>query len=200
MRPWLRTRHLWVFAGTAVACAVGLGVLQGGRIAVPIVLGRDGVALWSTFLPLAWAIAVADCFSSKLQSAEIRPSQRVLALDTALLLVMAATGVAVFSTLAGPHESATAAAGHVLAMTGIACSFTLVGGPGLGVLVSSGLLIATTFYAVDAPGGRYVRVFQPDGAPAVALLVGVLACLVAGALILGDRAQVRLGATAGPED
>lgn len=192
MRPWLRTRRVWSPLVAAVACAAALLALEDSFVSMPVALGTDGMAVWTMFLPLVWAVAVADTFASKTQAAEARPSQRALLLDVGLLIVLAVVGAALFGTLVGPHQSAVAAVGHVLLMTGVACAVTLRGGSGAGVLTAVALMIGTTFYGIDAPAGRYVRVFQPDGDPAWTWTVGTFSCLVAGALILGDGARVRL--------
>lgn len=196
MMPWIRTRHWWVVLGTAAVCGLALSVLRARFVALPVLFGTDGMALWTTFLPLLWAVGVADCFSSKTQSAEIRPCRRAVALDACLLLAVAALGVAVFVAAAGRDQPTATTAGHVLAMTGLTTIVTIRGGAAAGVLASSALLMATTFYAADAPAGRYVRLLQPDGDPHWSLIAGLALCLVASADILAGVARVHAGAQA----
>ncbi|MQW76736.1 hypothetical protein GHK92_12690 [Nocardioides sp. dk4132] len=195
MTPWLRTRRVAAPLGAALLCGVVLFALQNRFFVMPVVVGTDGMMLWSTLIPLIWAIGVADCFGSKTQSAEARPARRTLILDAGLLLALAAVGVGVFTAATGPDESATGTAGHVLILTGIACMFAMRAGSAAGALASTSLLIVTSFYGRDAPAGPYIRILQPDGHPTWALFVGVLACLAALALILLDNAAVNLAAT-----
>ena len=198
MTAWLRTRRVWAPGVAVVVCAVGLLVLENSFVSMPVALGTDGMAVWTMFLPLVWAIAVADTFASKTQAVEARPARRTLQLDALLLLVLAVVGAGVFGTLVGPHQSAAGSSGHALLMTGVVCVVTLRGGAGSGVLAAVALLVATTFYGIDAPAGRYVRLLQPDGDPQWTLLMGVVSCVVAGAVLLGDGARVRLAANHRP--
>lgn len=77
--------------------------------------------------------------------------------------------------------------------------FALRAGSAAGALASTALLIVTCCYGRDAPAGPYVRILQPDGNPAWALLVGVLACLTAVAFLVRDGAVVQLAATHRPQ-
>lgn len=195
MTWWLRTRRVWLLCAAVVFCGAGSLALQGRFAAVPVIVGVDGMTMWSTFLPLVWAVAVADCFASKAQSAEVRPSLRAVLVDVALLLGAGAIAAVVFAVATVPPEPDVGAAGHVLIMTGLACSLTLLQGPGASVLAACVVLMISMFYGVDAPAAEYVRVLHPDGNATWALVVGVCACLLACYLMVSGRTKSRLGAT-----
>lgn len=179
MTEWARTRRVWQLAGIASFCFVALMLLEGRRVAAPVAVGTDGQALWSTFLPLLWAMGMADVFASKAQTTELRPGRRLVKLDVALFLGAGVVAAAIFAQGVHPSESSLGGAGHALTMSGLTVWMTLRRGPGAGMLASSGLLLVTTLYGVHAPLGHYVRVLQPDGNPQWAFLVGMLLFLAA---------------------
>lgn len=194
MSPWLRTRRATVPLAATIACALALAALQDRYFAMPVAVGTDGMVLWSTFIPLIWALGIADCFASKTQSVELRPARRTLVLDAGLFLAL--TGIGVGAVLgATRHDSSTGIAGHMLILAGVACVFAARAGAATGALACTALLIITCFYGRNAPAGPYIRILQPDGDPIWALAVGTLACLTALAVLLLDGGTVRLGAT-----
>ncbi len=180
MTSWLRTRRVWMLVAVAAVCAVAAAALTDEVAPMPVAVGTEGRALWSTFLPLLWVIAVADALASKAQYVEGRPGRRLILFDAGLFLSMCLVGTGVFASFAGT-QSPVAVTAHVLVLTGLAGWVTLLGGPGAGVLASSSLLLLTTLYGTRAPLSRHVRVLQPDGDPHWALWVGIVLCL--GALL-----------------
>lgn len=195
MRGWWGTRRGWLPLCVLLISAPAAYVLNTKAIVLPIVFGVDGLVLGSTFLPLLWALAAADCFASKSQAAEIRPARRLLMADTTMMGVYGIAAAATFAIFSGPHEAVTGAAGHALLMTGLGCAVAMRAGAGAASLALCALLMSTILYGKDAPAGRYVRVLQPDGEPTWAFGVGAAAFVVALAICAAGLHPSRLGAT-----
>lgn len=195
MSAWWRTRRAWWALVALGLCAPAAYVLQTRALVLPIAFGADGLVLGTTFLPLIWSLAVADCFASKSQAVEVRPARRLLVADVALLTGFALAAATTFAFFAGPHQAATGAAGHALLLTGVAVVIAMRAGTGPAALVMCALLMTTTLYGLDAPGGRYVRVLQPDGDPTWAFLVGGVSIAAAIVMCIAGATKTRLGAT-----
>ncbi|CUR58628.1 membrane hypothetical protein [metagenome] len=196
MRLWASQRRIWLLVVTIGLVTAGALWLQSRAFAMPTIIGSGGMALWATFLPLIWAVAVADAFSSKTQGAEARPGPRVAGLDL-LLFVLATTTAATAACLAAGGQSATATTAHILIMSGLACMVTLSVGAASAMLAGSALMAITTPYGHSAFAGSYVRVLQPDGDTTWSLIVGITLCLCA-CLMLATRATtINLSRTAG---
>lgn len=162
--------------------------------------GSSGV-LASTFLPLAWAAAVADGFGARCQSVEARPSgslpglSRLGIFDASLFSAVVAIAAISYSIVVVVSGSALAGTGPMLVLSGVSCVATLRAGPAAGALAASALLIVTTVYGAAAPAAQYVRILQPDGDPLWSLACGLVVCAVACWLLLTDRVATQLSAT-----
>ncbi|MEZ5094585.1 hypothetical protein [Nocardioides sp.] len=175
MSTWLRVRHVPTLCLVALLCLLLAGAVGGRQLLLPVVVGNEGRAVWSTFLPLVWAMAVCDAFATTGQGVEARPGRRLRSADSLLFAGCCTIGVVVFLPGAGSVPP-LATAGHVLTLTGLAGLVTLWRGAGAGALATTSLLIVTTLYGVQAPLGRLVRVLQPDGSTAAAWVVGTALC------------------------
>lgn len=192
---WARVRRAWLLVAAIALLVMGLTKLNERSFSLPALFGSGGFVLWTTFLPLLWAVAVADSFAAKTQAAEARPGRRVAGLDLALFLVSTAAAAAAFVVLGGSAETPTSAVAHVLIMSGLACSVTLLAGAGGGVLAASALVVVTTPYGRTGFAAGYVRVLQPDGHATWSLAVGIVLCATACCLLVTRRTTIRLGGT-----
>jgi hypothetical protein len=190
-----RVATLGVVLALLVAGLVGLG---GRSFALPAIFGTGGYVLWSTFLPLLWAVAVADCFAAKTQAVEARPARHVALLDLSLNAGATALACVAFVALGSGAEPPAAAVAHVLIMSGLAGATTLLAGPGPAVLAASALVVITTPYGRSGLGAGFVRILQPDGHLAWSLFVGGALSALACVLLATARTRVRLGRTDGP--
>ncbi|MGD9957957.1 hypothetical protein [Nocardioides sp.] len=181
MSLWANQRRIWILVITVGLVAPGALWLQSRAFVMPAIIGSGASALWATFLPLVWAVAVADAFSSKTQGAEARPGPRVAILDL-LLFLLATSTAATAACLATGGESVSATTAHILIMSGLA---------------ASALMVITTPYGHTAFAGTYVRILQPDGNTTWSLTVGIALCGGACFLLSTRRTTINLGQTAG---
>lgn len=196
MRLWARGRRVLPLA-VCLFLLVLAGSAVGERSAVvPVVLGTGGGSIrLAGLVPLLWAAVVADAFAGRGQAAEIRSSRRLGVLDAAYLCGVSAVAALVLARFATVGAPALSGAGAVLIASGLACAVTLRRGPGDGVFAVCALLVGTSVYAMDAPGARYIRVFQPDGDLRWSIACGLLLTAMACWLLLSNRIRTRFRPT-----
>lgn len=183
---WMRVRHVPVLCLVALACLLLAHAVGDHRLLMPVVVGNEGKSLWSTFLPLVWAMAICDAFATTGEGVEARPGLRTRVADSLLFVGSCVLGASIFLPGADPVQP-IATAGHVLTLTSLACLVTLMRGAGAGALAASSLLIITTLYGVQAPAGRIVRVLQPDGSVTAAWSLGIVLAAVTLVTLLRHR-------------
>lgn len=186
---WLRVRRLPSLLVVASVCLCLTAALGNRLLPLPVVVGNEGRALWSTFLPLAWAMAVADSFTDAGAGAELRPALRTRVFDVILFLGCCIVGVLVFLPAAGEAVSPTATVAHVAILTSLAASVTLMRGPGEAALVTSSLLVVTTLYGIQAPAADMVRILQPDGNVAASLSLAASLFVITVIALIWPRSQ-----------
>lgn len=200
---WLRTRRIAAMVATLVV-VLTLGVMLGRRsLVLPTLFGTgaNGV-LATTFLPLAWAVALADGFAARCQAVEARPATtrtmpfaRSGVLDAGLFIGAVTLAASSYAALVVPSGTPITGLGPVMVLSGVACVGTVRAGPAYGTLAASMLLIATIVYGPGAPGSPFVRVVELDGDARTSFGCGLVVCVLVTWLLLTDRVTRRLGAT-----
>jgi hypothetical protein len=171
---WLRVRRRWVLAGAFGVLALGLVILGDRSGALPTVIGGgSNNLLWSSLIPLAWAAALAYSFDSKAATVETRPGHRLIRLDTALFVATTAGVDLLFLGVGAVSGPTLGVVAHVMILSGLACSLTLLAGAGAGIMGATALLLLTSSYNPRLEGARYVRVLQPEGALRWSLLLAM---------------------------
>ncbi len=199
MMLWLRARHAWWMVAALVAM-LGFDRLVGGlSLSVPALFGGGANFVFlRTYLPLIWAVAIADSFAGRGFSIEGRPAllpsvamSRLGLLDAGLFVVASSTAAALFSGFQSGGLSGTA---PVLVLSGVACIGTLRAGPAVGAFASTMLMLLTSVYPRTAPAARFIHILQPDGEPAWSTTCGILVGLAAAGLLATNSARTRLRA------
>lgn len=193
MMLWLRVRRAWELLAGCLLMVLAVTVLSGEGFALPAVFGSLNVVQWTTFVPLAWSMAVADVLSAKTQAVEARVGGHVARFDLGLFLAATLAGCLAFAGVqAVSGADISTAIAQVLIMTGLAGTLTLRRGPAAAVLGCAGVVVVSTPYGPDAFLGQYIRVLQDDGNPWWALAVGVVLCVAASILVATRRVRVNL--------
>lgn len=193
MTLWLRSRRVkWLVLVLFVVA--GLTRVSGDwAVVLPLIYGEGGHSFLATFIPVIWAAMLTDSMTGRTRSVEARPARRLCRLD-AILYLSAVTGAAVAFCLLDPYAgNHLARMGPALVLSGIACVVGLLRGPAAGMFTACGVLLGTSVYGSDAPGGGFVRVLEPDGYAVWSLACGAALTAHTCLILLTDRAAQSCG-------
>lgn len=193
MPLWFKVRRVVRLLTAIVAMAVISAVLGQGPLTLPTAFGAGGFSTPATFIPLVWAIALADSYASRLGSVEVRPRPILALLDTGLFCSMSLMAALSFAVIAAGSTGPLRAGLHIFIVSGIAVAGTLLAGPSAATLAASTLMVATTVYGRSAPAADLVRVLQPDGNLGASMLAAMVSFGGALALLLVSRPSTDLG-------
>lgn len=187
---WARTRRALPLA-LVLCAALAIGASAGSRsVVLPVLFGSVGSrSALTSFTPLLWGIAVADAFSSRRTSMEVRPAGRLARVDASFLALIAATSGLSFSLFATPTGANGFGFGSMLIVSGLACGVTLRFGPSASAFSVATLVFTTAVYGMDAPASRYVRVFEPEAPRWWSIGLGLLLVGWSCVLLFTDRVQ-----------
>ena len=188
---WARARRIPVLILTLVALALLLRIGRGQALMAPTVLGGGAAAMtWSTLVPLLWAAGLCACFDSAGAPAEQRPLRRLGRLD-ALLYSGGIVAFALTTLLMDDSTAWTQALAHSAALGGLATAVTVSWDAGAGAMAATAAVLITSSFSPHLAAAPYVRILQPEGDTAFAVVVALVLSAVAVSALLGNAGSKR---------
>lgn len=195
MTLWARARRIPLVIVSLVVLGLLLRLGRGHVLVIPTVVGGGAASvLWSTFLPLLWAVVLCAAFESVGSPVEQRPGRHVVRLDCSLFLI-GTLAFAATSALMDRTSAWVLVVAHAMFLGGLATAATAIRGAGGGAMAVTVAVLLTSSYSPHISGAEYARFLQPDGNISFAVFLGVLLTVLAVLALTGRALEGPAGPT-----